>query len=199
MSEELILASGSATRRAMLENAGVIFRAQKPMVDEDAIKESLLSDQVKPRDLVDVLAEAKAQSISLMNPDAMVLGSDQILLGGSEIFSKPQTMEEARAHLSELSGRRHQLMSAAVLVRAGEAMWRHVDEVSLTMRKLSAADIDAYLVRVGDKALISVGSYQIESLGAQLFERIEGDYFTILGMPLLPLLHQLRIFGVGGM
>jgi septum formation protein len=142
-----------------------------------------------------VLAEAKAVNVSTRKPGALVLGCDQTLSLGDEIFHKPADMEGARRHLLALSGKTHQLNSAAVLARDGKVLWRHVGIASLTMRKLDPAFIGRHLARVGERALQSVGAYQIEGEGIQLFEKIEGDYFTIIGLPLLPLLAELRRCG----
>ena len=151
-------------------------------------KQPLEGSGATPEDVALVLAEAKALDVSERNPGALVLGCDQTLSLGDELFHKPADMEGARRHLLALSGKTHQLNSAAVLARDGEALWRHVGIASLTMRKLDPAFIGRHLARVGDKALASVGAYQIEGEGIQLFEKIEGDYFTIVGLPLLPVL-----------
>ncbi|RUY14205.1 Maf family protein, partial [Mesorhizobium sp. M7A.F.Ca.CA.004.12.1.1] len=142
-----------------------------------------------------VLAEAKATEVSERRPGALVLGCDQTLSLVDEVFHKPADMEGARRHLLALSGRTHQLNSAAVLVRDGKVLWRHVGIASMTMRKLDPAFVGRHLARVGAKALGSVGAYQIEGEGIQLFEKIEGDHFTIVGLPLLPLLAELRDLG----
>jgi nucleoside triphosphate pyrophosphatase len=145
-----------------------------------------------PEDVALVLAEAKALDVSAKNPDAIVIGTDQTLSLDDTIFHKPADMEGARRHLLKLSGKTHHLNSAVVLARNGETLWRHVAVARLTMRKLEPDFIGRYLSRVGDKALSSVGAYQVEGEGIQLFEEIEGDYFTIVGLPLLPLLVALR-------
>ncbi len=150
---------------------------------------------VSPEDVALVLAEAKATEVSERKPGALVLGCDQTLSLGDEVFHKPADMEGARRHLLALSGKTHQLNSAVVLARDGEVLWRHVGIASLTMRKLDPAFIGRHLARVGAKALSSVGAYQIEGEGIQLFEKIEGDYFTIVGLPLLPVLAELRALG----
>ena len=142
-----------------------------------------------------VLAEAKALDVSEKRPGRLVIGCDQTLSLGDRVFHKPADMEGARRHLLDLSGKTHQLNSAVVLVRDGEALWRHVSTARLTMRVLDPGFIGRHLARVGEKALTSVGAYQIEGEGIQLFEAIEGDTFTIMGLPLLPLLAQLRAMG----
>ncbi|RUV13994.1 Maf-like protein [Mesorhizobium sp. M7A.T.Ca.TU.009.01.3.1] len=195
MAEKLILASGSPFRKAMLVNAGVDVEAVPADVDERALEAPLQDSGVSPEDVALVLAEAKATEVSERRPGALVLGCDQTLSLGDEVFHKPADREGARRHLLALSGRTHQLNSAAVLVRDGEVLWRHVGIASMTMRKLDPAFVGRHLARVGAKALSSVGAYQIEGEGIQLFEKIEGDHFTIVGLPLLPLLAELRTLG----
>jgi septum formation protein len=195
MTEKLILASGSPFRKAMLVNAGVDVEAVPADVDERALEGPLQDSGVSPEDVALVLAEAKATEVSERRPGALVLGCDQTLSLGDEVFHKPADMEGARRHLLALSGRTHQLNSAAVLVRDGKVLWRHVGIASMTMRKLDPAFIGRHLARVGAKALGSVGAYQIEGEGIQLFDKIEGDHFTIVGLPLLPLLAELRDLG----
>ncbi|TGS09983.1 Maf-like protein [Mesorhizobium sp. M2E.F.Ca.ET.209.01.1.1] len=193
MAEKIILASGSPFRKAMLVNAGLDIEAVPADVDERALEAPLKDSGVSPEDVASILAEAKATEVSERRPGALVLGCDQTLSLGDEVFHKPADMEGARRHL--LSGKTHQLNSAAVLCRDGEVLWRHVGVASLTMRKLDPAFIGRHLARVGAKALGSVGAYQIEGEGIQLFEKIEGDYFTIVGLPLLPVLKELRALG----
>ncbi|MDX8446210.1 Maf-like protein [Mesorhizobium captivum] len=195
MAEKIILASGSPFRKAMLVNAGLDIEAVPAEVDERALEAPLQDSGVSPEDVASILAEAKATEVSERRPGALVLGCDQTLSLGDEIFHKPADMEGARRHLLALSGKTHQLNSAAVLCRDGEVLWRHVGVASLTMRKLDPAFIGRHLARVGAKALSSVGAYQIEGEGIQLFEKIEGDYFTIVGLPLLPVLGELRALG----
>lgn len=195
MTEKLILASGSPFRLAMLKNAGLDVEAVPARVDERALEAPLQDSGVSPEDVAAILAEAKAVEVSERSPGALVLGCDQTLSLGDEVFHKPADMEGARRHLLALSGKTHQLNSAAVLVRDGSVLWRHVGIANLTMRKLSPAFIGRHLARVGQKALASVGAYQIEGEGIQLFEKVEGDHFTIVGLPLLPLLSELRNLG----
>jgi septum formation protein len=195
MTEKLVLASGSPFRKAMLVSAGVDLEAVPSEIDERAVEAPLQDSGVSPEDVAVILAEAKALEVSERRPGALVLGCDQTLSLGDEVFHKPADMEGARRHLLALSGKTHQLNSAAVLVRNGEVLWRHVGIANLTMRKLEPAFIGRHLARVGDKALSSVGAYQIEGEGIQLFEKVEGDYFTIVGLPLLPLLSELRRLG----
>lgn len=191
----LILASGSPFRKQLLDQAGVPAEIVRPEIDERAVEATLDGTGATPEDIAQVLAEAKAGSVSERNPGALVIGSDQTLSLGDRIFHKPADMEAARRHLLALSGRTHQLNSAVVIARNGAALWRHVGIARLTMRVLSPAFIGRHLARVGDKALSSVGAYQIEGEGIQLFEKIDGDYFTIVGLPLLPLLAELRNLG----
>lgn len=195
MAEKVILASGSPFRKAMLVHAGVDIEAVAAEVDERALEAPLQDSGVSPEDVALVLAEAKATDVSERRPGALVLGCDQTLSLGDEVFHKPADMEGARRHLLALSGKTHQLNSAAVLARDGDVVWRHVAVASLTMRKLDPAFIGRHLARVGAKALASVGAYQIEGEGIQLFDKIEGDYFTIVGLPLLPVLAELRSLG----
>jgi septum formation protein len=195
MPDTIILASGSPFRRAMLENAGIAVQAVPADLDERALEAPLHDSGASPEDVALVLAEAKAVSVSEKHHGALVLGCDQTLSMGDEIFHKPTDMEGARRHLLALSGRTHHLNSAAVLARDGEVLWRHVGVASLTMRTLDPAFIGRHLARVGAKALQSVGAYQIEGEGIQLFEKIEGDHFTIIGLPLLAVLAELRRLG----
>jgi septum formation protein len=195
MPAKLILASASPFRKALLANAGLDFVSVKPELDERAAEAPLKESGATPEDVALVLATAKANEVSGRNPGASVIGSDQTLSLGDEIFHKPEDMEGARRHLLALSGRTHQLNSAVALVRDGAMLWSHVGVARLTMRRLEPAFIGRHLARVGDKALASVGAYQIEGEGIQLFEKIEGDYFTIVGLPLLPLLAALRELG----
>lgn len=195
MTEKLILASGSPFRKKLLEHAGIEVEAIPADLDERALEAPLADSGASPEDVALVLAEAKATAVSEENPGRLVLGCDQTLSLGDEVFHKPADMEAARRHLLKLSGQTHHLNSAVVLVRDGEALWRHVGIASLTMRKLDPGFIGRHLARVGDKALSSVGAYQIEGEGIQLFEKVEGDYFTIVGLPLLPLLEELRKLG----
>ncbi|MEQ1819773.1 MAG: Maf family nucleotide pyrophosphatase [Terricaulis sp.] len=192
---KLILASGSAARRQMLEAAGLTFEVDAPRVDEEAAKASLRAGGLKPRDQADALAELKALSVSRTRPD-FVIGADQMLAVGGDVFDKPKDISEARQHLSRLRGQTHELITAAVVAREGAIIWRHIDTPKLRMRAFSDAFLDDYMARAGEHVLRSVGAYQLEGLGAQLFERVEGDYFSVLGLPLLPLLAFLREHGI---
>jgi len=192
----LILASGSVARRRMLEAAGLVFEVDAPRVDEEAAKASLRAEGLKPRDQADALAELKALSVSRKR-HGLVVGADQMLAVEGDTLDKPKDAAEAREHLLRLRGRSHELLTAAVVAREGAVIWRYIDTPRLRMRAFSDAFLDDYLARAGDDVLRSVGAYQLEGLGAQLFERVEGDYFSVLGLPLLPLLAFLREHGVG--
>ncbi len=192
---KLVLASQSASRRAMLEAAGVPFEAQPAHVDEAAAKLALAGQG--PRDLADALAELKALKVSQRAPQALVLGSDSlVVLEDGAILDKPESREQAAEHLSRMSGRRHEIVSAAVIAEGGRPVWRHVDRAKLFMRPLSDAFIHAYLDAEWPAIAGCVGCFRIEGPGVQLFSRIEGSQFTVLGMPLLPLLSFLRERGV---
>ncbi|MDR9484709.1 MULTISPECIES: Maf family protein [Sediminimonas] len=191
MSQPIILASGSVIRRQLLENAGVAFDVQKPRVDEVALKAAMRTDQAKPRDIADALAEAKARRISAKMPHALVIGCDQVLQLGDDILSKPDTMETAKDQLLALRGRQHTLLSAVVIYDDAAPVWRHVGQVRLHMRDFSDSFLDEYLDRNWPAVQSSVGAYQIEGEGIRLFSKIEGDYFTVLGLPLLEVVMYL--------
>lgn len=192
---DIILASGSVFRQKMLRDAGVAFRVERAEIDERAVENTLEGSGADPETVAQILAEAKAVDVSEREPGALVIGADQTLSLGDEVFHKPADMEGARRHLLKLSGQTHQLNSAVVIARDGEVIWRHVGVARLTMRDLDPGFIGRHLSSVGEKALSSVGAYQIEGEGIQLFEKIEGDTFTIVGLPLLPLLAELRSLG----
>ncbi len=195
MTEKIVLASTSPFRKALLENAGLDVETVPSNLDERALEAPLQESGASPEDVALVLAQAKAVDVSERRPDALVLGCDQTLSLGDAVFHKPADMEGARRHLLSLSGKTHHLNSAAVLARNGKVLWQHVGIASLTMRELSPAFIGRHLAHVGKKVLGSVGAYQIEGEGIQLFEKIEGDYFTIVGLPLLAVLAELRRLG----
>ena len=189
----LILASTSASRQAMLTAAGVPFEAIPPRVDEDELKASLKAQKASPRAIADALAETKALKISSRIPGALVLGCDQVLsFGKADMLDKPRSLEEARQHLEMLRGQEHKLISAAVIAQNGQAVWRFVDTATLTMRAFTPEFLDDYLAHEGEAILGCVGCYRLEGRGAQLFSRINGDFFTILGLPLLAVLDYLR-------
>jgi septum formation protein len=189
---QIILASTSPFRLKMLRDAGLTVDAVPSDIDERAVDATLKDTGVTPAEVASILAEAKAVSVSENHPDAFVIGADQTLSLDDQIFHKPADMEGARRHLLVLSGKTHELNSAVVIARAGVPLWRTVSVARMTMRKLDPAFIGRHLSHVGAKALQSVGAYQIEGEGIQLFEKIEGDHFTIIGLPLLPLLAALR-------
>lgn len=191
----LVLASGSAARRQLLEAAGMVFTVEPPRIDEEAVKASLRAEGLKPRDQAGALAELKALSVSRARP-GFVIGADQMLALGDDIFDKPNSAEEARRHLLRLRGQTHHLITAAAIASDGAIIWRRIDTPKLTMRMFTDEFVDRYLERAGVHVLGSVGAYQLEGLGAQLFERVEGDYFSVLGLPLLPLLAFLREHGI---
>lgn len=192
---DLILASQSASRRAMLDAAGVAYRASPAHVDEAAIKAAMTG--AAPRDLADALAELKAVKVSAREPDALVLGSDSLVaLADGTILDKPRDRADAARQLRAMRGARHALVSAAVLARGGAPVWRHVDSATLHVRPLSDAFIETYLDAEWPAIAGCVGCFRIEGPGVQLFSAVVGDHFTVLGMPLLPLLGQLRTLGV---
>jgi septum formation protein len=193
---DIVLASASETRKAMLQAAGVTARAIPANIDETAVLESLRSSNASPRDCADTLAELKAVKVSRAHPGHYVLGADQILECAGAIFEKAATRSGARDALKTLRGREHTLYSAAVLAWDGAPIWRHVSQARLRMRAFSDEFLEWYLAKAGPVLTASVGAYAIEGLGAQLIERIEGDAFTIQGLPLLPLLEVLRANGV---
>jgi septum formation protein len=190
----VVLASTSVSRRALLRGAGIDFEAIAPDVDEPAVKRAL--PDADALELARELADRKALDVSRRRPDAVVVGGDQTLSCGGQLFDKPGTVADACVQLRALRGRMHELQSAVSVARDGEVAWRHVASARLTMRTFSDDFMDRYVAVSGKWLTTSVGAYRLEGPGAQLFERIEGDYFTILGLPLLPLLGWLRGAGV---
>lgn len=188
----LVLASASAARAAMLRAAGLDFRVIPARVDEDELKQGLKAEGASIREAAQALAELKAHRVSQGGGQDFIIAADSMLACDGRWYDKPQSAAEARAHLLSLRGKSHELVSAVVLARGGSVIWRHVDAATLTMREFSDGFLDAYLAQAGDAVLHSVGCYQLEGLGVQLFSRIRGDHFTILGLPLLPLLDILR-------
>jgi septum formation protein len=195
MPETIILGSGSPFRRQILENAGVAVAVDRPRVEERAVEKATEGSGVTPAELAEILAIAKGEEVSTRNPGRLVIASDQTMALGDRVFHKPVDMEDARRHLLALSGKTHELVSAVVICRDGAVLWSHAASARMTMRDLDPGFIGRHLSRVGDRALGSVGAYQIEGEGIQLFEKIEGDHFTIMGLPLLPLLAKLRELG----
>jgi septum formation protein len=194
---QLILASASKTRARLLEAAGLAFSIELPGLDEATMRLALCGEQsLAPHDVAEVLARAKAEAVSDLAKDAYVVGAEQILAFGDEILSKPENMEAARRQLFDLKGKSHTLHTAVAVATGGETIWAQTESATLAMRELSPVFVGRYLAAVGDEVLRSVGAYQIEGIGIQLFEKIDGDYFSILGLPLLPLLGTLRREGV---
>ena len=186
----IILASTSQTRQIILADAGLKFTSERPQVDERRLVAE--NPQWTPEDISLRLAESKACDVSRRYPDALVIGADQVLAFGNRVHSKPRDIEDCRHHLHELRGQTHRLISSAVCARQGVTIWSLTDVATLTMRQFSEAFLEQYLASSGANSLKSVGGYQVEGLGIQLFSEISGDYFTILGLPLLPLLDYLR-------
>ena len=197
-SRQIILASTSRARREVLAAAGVPFTVEAADVDEPAIRRKLLAGvaPVRPQQIAEALARAKAEDVSRRHRDALVIGGDQVLALGTELLSKAKDEAAARATLMKLKGRMHELHSSVALAADGKVLWAHTGTARLKMRAFSDAFLDEYLTRAGDRIGQSVGAYELEGLGVQLFETIEGDYFTILGLPLLPLLAELRAQGM---
>lgn len=181
----------------MLHNAGLQFEIEASGVDEDEVKRSLVGERASAQDIATTLAELKAVRVSTRQPAAMVIGADSTLACGGQLYDKPADLAAARTQLQALRGRTHELVSSVVVARNGARLWHATDTGRLTMRPFSESFLDAYLSRAGDAVCASVGAYQLEGLGAHLFSRIEGDYFTVLGLPLLPLLVFLAEHGIG--
>ena len=193
---QLILASASPSRRQLLANAGLAFEIEPAGIDEEEITRSLAS-RAAPQELASTLAEMKAVKISSRHPEAFVIGADSTLACNGRLFDKPPTPEAARKQLMALRGQTHELFSSVVVARGGQRLWHWSERARLTMRPFNEAFVDAYLSRAGTDVLASVGAYQLEGLGAHLFTRVDGDYFTILGLPLLPMLTFLAGHGIG--
>ena len=196
MKQVVILASASLSRAAVLGNAGVAIEREPASIDEEAVKNSFRKQNGSAAEVAETLAELKAQRISQRRAGALVIGADQMLQCGGAWFDKPIDLDHARGHLIALRGKTHELSSAVCVVRDGVCLWRHLESAKLTMRPFSDEFLDEYLDAVGQAACSSVGAYRLEDRGGQLFSRIEGDYFTILGLPLLPLLGFLVNQGV---
>jgi len=192
----VVLASASTARAGLLRNTGVPVEIQPAGVDEAALKLAMQAEHAPARDIAMALAELKAVRVSQRRPMEMVIGADQVLVCDGQMFDKPGDLDAARETLRQLRGRTHELLSAVVVARGGAVIWRHIDSARLQMRDYSDAFIDAYLRSTGDGVLASVGAYQLEGFGVQLFNRVDGDYFVILGLPLLPLLDFLRGHGI---
>lgn len=196
MSRPLILASASEIRQQLLRNAGVEFSIEVARVDENSLRTALESEAAGPRDIADALAEMKALKVSGKHPDALVIGCDQVLDFEGRILAKPDTAKEASEQLRRMRGKRHDLISAVVICEAGRPVWRQAGVVRMTMKNISDAYLRGYIERNWDNIQHSVGAYKLEEEGVRLFEHIDGDYFTVLGLPLLGLLSYLDQRGV---
>ncbi|SIO49452.1 septum formation protein [Rhodovulum sp. ES.010] len=196
MSQRVILASGSAIRRQLLERAGLDFDVLPARLDEGAIRDGLAAEGATVQVVAEALADFKARRVAERDPTALVIGCDQVLAHRGKVLAKPQSIDEARAQLRALRGAPHELLSAVVVYDDLAALWRHVGKVTLTMRPFSDAYLDEYLARNWESVRESVGAYKLEEEGVRLFSRIDGDYFDVLGLPLLPLLTFLTTRGV---
>ena len=192
----VILASTSKSRAAVLAKAGVVFAQESPGVDEDTTKIALRAQKACAAKCAETLAEMKAMAVSARNPEALVIGGDQMLECDGAWFDKPADRASARTQLQALRGKRHRLINSLIVARAGQRLWHYADHADITMRDFTDAFLDNYLSQAGGGILRSVGGYELEGLGPQLMEKIEGDFFSILGLPLLPLLAFLREHGV---
>lgn len=196
MATRIILASGSQARRTLLKNAGVVFSTEAAVLDERAAENEMPPGARSPGGIASHLAIAKAKAVSDHHPKALVIGCDQTMSLGDKMFHKAATLDEARETLMAMRGKTHQLNSAVCLVRDGDVLWSGESLALMRMRPFSDAFLNSYIERNGQALLSSVGCYQLEGEGIQLFDSIEGDYFTILGLPLLPLLAELRKLGI---
>ena len=195
MTVRIILASQSAIRRTMLENAGIAVDVQPARIDEDAVKSSLLAEGAPPRDIADTLAEMKARKIGERLPSVLIIGCDQVLDLEGTILSKAKTQGEARDHLIAMRGRTHKLLSAAVICNGPDPIWRYVGVVQMQMRDVSDTYLDDYIARNWESIQHSVGAYKLEEEGVRLFQRITGDHFHVMGLPLLEIITFLNARG----
>ena len=195
MISPIILASGSEIRAQLLRNAGVRFEVETARVDEETITASLMAEQAKPREIADALAEFKAMKVAAKNPSSLVIGCDQVLDHGGALMSKPSTPDEAKFQIGQLRGTMHSLYSAAVIFEDGKPVWRAVKEAKLIMRNFTDDYLNDYVDRNWDDIRFCVGGYQLEAEGARLFAQVTGDYFTVLGIPLLDVLNYLSLKG----
>ena len=194
--KELVLASASSTRQKMLTDAGMLVRAEPAHIDEDSLKAAAQAENASGLDAATLIAEMKAQKISALNPDAFVIGSDQLLTQGDDWFSKPETLADARSTLQQLSGQTHQLVTVGVVYENGKRLWHHAESPKISIRTLSDQEIDDYLKILGDDYSATPGAYMIEKLGAQIISKIDGCPYAVLGLPLLQLLSFLRQHGL---
>ncbi|WOI53313.1 Maf family protein [Parvularcula sp. LCG005] len=192
---KIVLASKSLSRQALLSGTGLTFDARASDVDESVIKAAELAKGTSPADIALLLAEAKALACNVA-PDDIVIGGDQVMEFDGRLYDKPLDIAEAKTRLHDMAGREHHLRSGLVLAQGGEIIWRHQDTATLWMRPVTHAELDGYFDVVGDRVLATVGAYELEGPGVRLFERIEGDYFTILGLSVMPLMAALRARGL---
>ena len=196
MSMQLVLASSSLARSQVLNNAGVVHEILSPQIDEDSVKVAMLADGYSHRDIADKIADMKARKASLQRAESYVLGCDQVLSFAGSLYSKPETKCNLETQLREMSGKTHQLISAAVIYKDMQPIWRHVGVATLSMDSLSDSVIEKYVEKNWDTVKFCVGGYEIERRGVQLFNEIQGDYFCILGLPLLEIMSFLKVRGV---
>ena len=192
----LILASKSAARRALLEQAGIICEYKAASIDEPAIRSAAAAEGASFDEIAVLLAEMKGERIAASNPEAMIIASDQLLVCEGRSYGKPRSMEEAKAHITSLSGKTHQLITAVILFDRGKRIWHHIARPEITFHDLTSAQIDDYLAYCGDTALVSPGSYFLEGAGIHLMADVFGDYYAILGLPMLALVPQLKLHGL---